>query len=531
MAFDTFTTALNVSTFPFVSALQPRSVILPGLDMPQKVPRSLIESVENVNSEIAQHFYMQNIMPTSEGLMSVGYGQLVAAMAPAVIDFDQIIVLRDADENNFLLTPAKGNNYLYAANAGAWVSVNPFTGWPGGSVTRAYVNGRTFVCFQNKGIYEYTTATGVFAQVTLTGITPALIDGIFGSNNYLIAYSGIQLNWSSLIDPTDFTPSINTGAGTAIPQDLKGPVIAGGSISGGFILYTNRNAVVALYTNNARAPFVFKEVSNAGGVTSPEQVTLDASLGYHYAWSSAGLQKVSANGAEGVNATVDDFLSGRIYESFDLTTNTITTEKLTASLKVKISYISGRYLVVSYGKVSDASYPQKYTHAIILDTGLKRWGKIRLDHVDCFSYPYPNIINLVTEVPQEQACAFLQADGTVQLLIMDYRDMQDQGVLLLGKFQLARQLHITMQYLELENVSAAYPPTVYLCRSLDGKNLETPQPLSVLSTRDVYTRYGAPVPDAVGNAAPRTGVNLSFLIKGTFELATSLLTTTRSGKR
>lgn len=533
MAYETFTAALNAAEFPFVSDFFQRPIIVPGLDQPPKLPKSFVGTFESSNPELAQHYYCQNVMPTSEGLQSVGYGQVIPAIGVPATDFDQAIVLRDTDENNFILVPARGQNYIYRADVGNWVSTNPFVGWPidKNIVSRAYVNGRTFVHYEKFNTYEYDTTLNQFNVVPLSGLIVADIDVIGASNNYLIAVEGIIVHWSSLINQTDFVPSIQTGAGFSIPQDMKGIARAVVPISGGFVIYTTKNAVAALYTNNARAPFVFREISNAGGVTGPEQVSLEASLGYHYAWTTNGLQKISINSAETLSNAAMDFLAGRIWEEFDVPTLTLTTQRLSDDLKVKINYISGRYLVVSYGRPS--SSPQLYTHALVYDLGLKRWGKLRVDHVDCLFYPYPNLLGVITETPPKRSVGFLRSSGQIDLLILDYRERQDSGVLLLGRYQLVRHKMMTYQSLELEGEHQAYPAQVYLIVSFDGKTNETPAQLVELSAgagRKVV-KYGAPAPALGMNGAARTGVSLSALIVGTFELSTALFTTTRHGNR
>lgn len=534
MSFETFTAALNCAEFPFISNFFNRAVIVPGYDNPPKVPRSAT-SVENVNPEIGQHYYLENVIPTAEGLMSVGYMQIVPLYNPSTTDFDQAITLRDVDENNFIFSPANGKNYIYRLDAGAWAPKNSFVGWTEDLVTRSFVNGRTFICYQKKNIYEYDAAADTFLPVPFTspvveGATVAIseIDGIGSSNNYLLWWKGIIVGWSSLIDPTDLVPNINTGAGFAIPQDVKGPIRAIVPVAGGFIIYTTKNAVAALYTNNARAPFVFREISNAGGIQLPEQVTLEASLGFQYAWTTAGLQKISINGAESLNPAATDFLAGRIYESFDYANKLLTVQKLNASLKVKISYISGRYLLVSYGVPAT---PQIYTYVLVYDLSMKRWGKLRVDHVDCFYYPYPNVPGFVTETPPKLSIGFLQKDGTVLLLLMDYREKSDNGVILLGQYQLVRQKVATFQSVELDMLDQAYPPAVYLMISTDGKNLQPAQALALLRDTGNAKKYGAPVYSGAGAAPQRTGINFSSLILGTFQLSTAMFVLTRHGNR
>ena len=527
MSFEKFTALLTAAEFPFVSSFLPRPVMIPGLDSAPHAPRSFTGAGDSHNPEIPQQFYGQNIIPTNEGLMSVGYEQVIPALVGAM-DFDQVITLRDVDENTFLFSPARGKNYIYTQNSGAWASVNPFGGWAFDLVTRSYVNGRTFVCYEKKNTYEYDTAAGTFNPVVFNGLIPADVDGIASSNNYNLTWSNITIRWSSLIDPLDFVPNINTGAGNAIPQDVKGPIRCVAAISGGFVLYTTKNAVAALYTNNVRAPFVFREISNAGGVQNPEQVTIDATLGYHYAWTTAGLQKISVNSAETLDPGAADFLAGRIFEEFNLSTLTLTITPQSLDIKVKVAFVSGRFVVISYGKQIS---PQVYTHAIVYDTILKRWGKLKINHVDCFSFPYPNLIGFITDTPPKRSVGFLQSDGTIQLLIMDYRTKQDQGVLLIGRFQLVRQKEITHQGLELESLTQAYPPNVYLLRSVNGKAFEAPQQLQMVEDGGSYKRYGGPTYSGNGPAPGRTGKNISYLLTGSFQLSTAIITVTRHGSR
>jgi hypothetical protein len=185
--------------------------------------------------------------------------------------------------------------------------------------------------------------------------------------------------------------------------------------------------------------------------------------------------------------------------------------------------------VVSYGKPS--SDPQLYTHALVYDLGLKRWGKLRIDHVDCLTYPYPNLLGVVSETPPKRSLGFLKSNGQIDLLIMDYRERQNMGVLLLGRYQLVRQKFMTFQTLELEGGHQAHPSSIYLIVSADGKNNGAPQQLSLLVDGNRIKKYGAPAPANGSHAAIRTGMNISILAKGTFEYSTAVFTTTRHGNR
>jgi len=536
-----FRGALNAAQFPLVSTLQGRTVVQPQLDNNVRTTQAFYGTAESADYSIPQLLYCENVFPTAEGLMSVGFTPIIPALVGASL-FDQAITLRDEDENNFLFAPAGGLNYIYTANAGVWVSTNPIDGAVGRQVSRAYVNGRTFICYQGLGIYEYVS--GAFTKLALTGIAEATIDGIGGSNNYLVAFADIIVYWSSLINPTDFAPSITTGAGFSIPQDVKAKITAIVGTAGGFIIYTAKNAVAAVYTNNIRAPFTFKEIANAGGLLTYEQVTGDSSSGPQYAWTTGGLQMITTQKSEPVSAEVNDFFAGKLYETWNATTKQLVQVRTSLNdFAVKITYIGSRFLVLSYGFSTSGIY----SYALILDTTLKRWGKIKLDHVDCFNYPYPNLfgdlayddlgtvsyddlgstsyddlsLGLTSVQPSKRTIGFLQADGAVQILVADYSKDANSGVAIFGKFQLIRARMMTMQRLDIECVICAGGATVNLLTSLDGKNLATVDVMQLLGTSLDTQRY----------AKRRTGINFAVVVEGSFALTSYMLEVTAEGDR
>jgi hypothetical protein len=169
---------------------------------------------------------------------------------------------------------------------------------------------------------------------------------------------------------------------------------------------------------------------------------------------------------------------------------------------------------------------------LFYDIEQKRWGKLRIDHVDCLQFPYPNLIGQVSFPLPLASVAFLQSDGTVQLLVQDDRVSIDQGVCIMGRFQLVREKMVTFDKVEVETLLQAFPPSAYLCVSPDGKALGTPQALTVLSDSGNRKLYGAPAPNSAGTAAQRTGKNFSLMLVGTFELSTAVFTILgRTGNR
>lgn len=552
MAKQRFKGALNSVTFPMVSILQPRTVVNPQLDINVRTPRNRNSPEDYSDYSIPQLAYCENVVPTGEGMQSVGYETLVQGLA-GINSFDQLITLRDASENNFLFSPAAGQNYIYTANANAWKSVNPIVAAPNLLVTRAYVNGRTFVCYEGLGIFEYDAVAGTFTKQTLqlSGFAESDIRGIGGSSNYLLVFTTILVSWSSLVNPLDFVPSLTTGAGYAIPQDVKGKITAVLGISGGFIVYTAKNAVAAVYTNNSKAPFTFKEVSNAGGILTYEQVTSEQNSGPQYAWTTGGLQKITIQGAESVSAEISDFLAGRLYEYYDWgSKKLIQVNDAGTEFPVKLAYISSRWLIISYNA---GAAQGTYNYAIVFDTVLQRYGKLKIDHVDCFYYPYPNLfgdiayadlantsysqlentsysglsMGVASDPPSKRCIGFLRKDGTVQIMEMDYnKETQHNAVILFGKFQLVRAGVLTLQQLDLEGIyldtSAGNPQLrVYAMISWDGYKPDVVAEMKLLKQNGKLAKY----------AKRLAGLNAFIGIEGNFALSSYLLEVTQDGDR
>lgn len=542
-----FQGALNAATFPLISSLQERTVVQQQLDINIRRGQQFYGSAESANYNVPQLLYCENVVPTAEGLQSVGYESTIPAI-PGASAFDTAITIRDADENNFLFSPAGGLNYIYKAGVAAWVSTNPISA-AGLEVSRAYVNGRTFICYATLGLYEYNSGTNTFNHVTITGLADADVRGIGASNNYLIAYTDITVHWSSLINPLDFVPSLLTGAGFSIPQDVKAKISALTGSSGGFVIYTAKNAVAAVYTNNIRAPWNFKEISNAGGVSSFEQVTSEQNTGPQYAWTTGGLQKITVQGSETVSAEINDFLAGRLWEYWDTSSKRLIEQRAgAAEFQIKVTYISNRYLVISYSTDNSGLYQ----YALVQDLVLKRWGKLKIDHVDCFTYPYPNVfgdlsysdletigydslgatsyadlaMGIASDPPSKKAMAFLSSDGAVTMALLDYNKLAPQaGVAIFGKFQLMRARMITAQTLDIEGAesdgSGAPLLAVTIQNSLDGKNPANSQPMRLLRTNHRVQQYAKRV----------TGLNLSVAVEGTFALSSYIFEVTTEGDR
>lgn len=496
-----------------------------------------------INTDYGQPelIYAENVMPYAKGIYSVGFYQQVAAITgPATTACDQYISLRDASENIRAFVPAAGANYVYNAGTATWASVNPFT-FVGSLVTRAYVAGRTFICYEKNRIIEYNVGTGLFTTIALTypgGITIANVRGIGSASNYLLFFTDFAVYWCSPLNVLEFA-DINQGAGQSTPLDIKGQITALIATPGGFIVYTARNAIGATFTNNAAAPFVFKEINNAGGVASWERVTPEADEQGHYIYGTNGIQLVGLSRAVTLFPEVTDFLVSGQSESWNASTKTVDLTTV-GSVSVKLAFLAGRFLVISYG--AGTTY---FSYALIYDTMLKRWGKIKLTHVDAFMYSYQsgtgaytydtlpgNYSDLVGDyaalglfflsvAAPKLGMAFLQNDGTIQVLQSNFNQTNDAGVALFGRIQNRHGIKTTIHDVRLDGIRTTPAVAVNLLSSQSGDERDTVTPMQLTETTGTHRRFSKRV----------TAENFDVAVEGTFILSALLVGVANGGSR
>jgi len=567
MAIQRFKVSLNAARFPLVSTKGQRAVFIPGLDSAPRTPRTFMGSNESVDYDTPQVLYGENIMPVAEGLKSVSYTERIAGTVNS--DFDQLFALRDDLENTVLYSPAAGKNYIYDEATSSWttttfaeihsVAIDPAS--PNteatASVTYAYVDGKTFICYSRLLATGGTDASILFWDPVSKALTPAgslianlpfpvgEIDGISSSNGYLIVYSDITVAWAAFNGTAfDFTIYSNgefTGSGAQIPEDTQGKIKACIGLPGGFVIFTTKNAIAATYhAQSIAAPWVFREVAGAGGIESYEQATVEGSLGALIAYTTTGLQKVSLNSSEEAYPDVSDFIAGRYIERYSFGTQDLRQASTSLDFYTKITNIANRYLVVSYG-----TYPKVYSFALVYDMTLERWGKLRIVHRDCFYYTYGAITadltySMLGDIPYDypdlgtydsttqqsnalvaaqHGLAFLKSDGSVT--IADWsslvRDTEDDAVAVLGRIQLTRGSHVQLNRAEVEGLGSG---RVYVQPSYNGRDLGAAEQLVDIETSDNYRIVGGLIDCK----------NFNLVIEGTFNLSTVILEATTSGK-
>jgi hypothetical protein len=398
----------------------------------------------------------------------------------------------------------------------------------------ANIKKRQFVCYA--GHTDFLEWNGsALNPVVLNGLDPTKIRGLVAANTYLIAYDLKTIYWSSTVDPTDFIPSLQTGAGSSDVLALKGEIVCCTPIADGFLIYTTGNVVAAFYSGNIRFPWTFKEITGGPGVDSFEKVVFGTNSYIQYVWALTGLVEIDRNNAKPAFPEVSEFLACRRLEYFDYQKKEIVQVDLSDSPLVKVALVAQRWLVLSYGDT-------ELKFALVYDSALRRWGKLAITHVDCFEYigrpatettdssaaRYNQVVGsyqvqtstyaefggltVVTPAGANQvpykSLGFLKKTGEVQVVNFDLSGKAD-SVIYLGKFQLVRA-----RFLSLHDIWA--------------EECEDDTDLDILSTLDGRNFLPPAVPFFDEDGSDKTlkhwlcsldGMNHTLRFQGTFKLA------------
>lgn len=495
MARQTFRANLGSADFPLISDHYGQTVVVGKQDIHYIRPNSFSGSLADKNIGIPQIIFAENVMPFANGYQSISYTMPIAA--GAFTDADKAMYLKDASEAKTLFVPAGGQCRIYNSNTATWGS-DPKTVPAGSFCSIAYLKGRTFVHF-SEGTDFYEWDGSALPAATVSGLTPANILGIVSANSYLIAWDGDTIYWSSTLDPLDFVPSLSTGAGSEKPLGLRGQIKYCKPSVDGFIIYCESGAHYARYSNNIRFPWNFSPIPGSSGVRGDDTICDEVHETKTYLYGSDGLMSIDRTKAQLVFPTVTEFLAGiKRLEQYNSVTKVIETIEYTGALLVKLAFLGKRWLVISYG-IND------YTHALIYDVILERWGKVKITHVDAFEFfgsggtggsfvgvawqDVPTDWNaqaafawnefgpvLATGAGDEtmpyKSIAFLKNNGEVHVVDFAHTSNNADAVLYLGRFQFIRDRLVTLQDVRCEEVGPNTSDKMDILTSYDGTNID-----------------------------------------------------------
>lgn len=526
--------------FPLVSTFQGQTIIQSRIDNHQ----NYIGRV-TTDQGVPEVYYLHNVMPDRAGWKSIDYTKVIDSISDS---FTQILTVKDFDGNRALLgITDTGKTYMLTRDNPEWVNVTP-AGQPVESVvTVASVTGSSFICYANFGIFEVNITDVELTLADLefdSPVTSADMVGISSSNNYLLAHDGTTLYWSSALSVLDFKASLITGAGNGVPTASIGAIVGIAPVGVGFAIYCTGNIVVATFSGNVQYPWLFKEAPNGSGIESINAISFTGDDNSNYIWCSAGILKVTLAGCAPVFPEVADFLAGRLIEEFDTFTNTLSRQVLSRDMLVRISFLSSRYLCISYG-ITSLSY------ILVYDIALNRWGKLKFDHIQVIDLPFglkSNLsgltyddaeiadytysdfssisfddINPYTSViaSAKHSLAVISSNGATHILNFDYANVNADAVIILGKYQIVREKRVSLVEIDVETIDSAN--NNFLLRvltSYSGKDQDI-----------VITPHETEYDDLRNYKLVSNGLNHSILIKGSFHLVGIIMAFLADGNR
>lgn len=532
---------INNASFPYLYEQAGRAVVN-AQDLAPRMPGTFYGSPANQEVGVPAVVFAENVLPLARGFISASFAPQAAGPAGPISDADQAIPLRDTDENQFLFVPARGDNWVYNPSTVTWASKSPFT-FNYDLVTRAYVNGRTFVFYEKTKLVEYNATTSALDTLPLVlpaGYAITDIRGIGSAGGYLLLFTDVEILWCSPLNVLDFS-DLDGGAGAQIPADLKGQITAILPISKGAIVYSTRNAVGARLTNNSAGPFVFTEISGAGGLSYWERAAADSNEEFQFAWTTSGLQQISLQTAQTIEPEATDFLVGGRLDYWDAVNKAVVSQDSGGPFSVKLALLAARYLVISYGTLK-----KTFDFALVFDVSLRRWGKLRFEHADAFMYTYPSLsgdydyddlpgfyselldldyadlaVIQALAVPAKRGVAFLKNSGEIWIMATDYMQAGDSSTLLFGHLQHDRGRDTTLHRIELEGIKSSPEPTVSALSSETGYGRTTVTPAVLVASSGNYRNYNLRV----------TAKNHDIAIEGCFTLTGLLLEVVNHGSR
>ena len=519
---------LKASKFPLMTAFFGDSVaIRSNGDTDYVVTDAYSGTSANDELGIAQPIYMHNVIPVSHGLQSVDYQTELDNSCKNQSGFDTMIPLRDVNGLNHLLSPANGQNFI-SSNGETWSSALLSTDTRlSGEVSYAHIRSQTYVCYKNLGIYRYDPVSQTLQELELIGLNSDQVSGITAAYGMLIAWTDDTVYRSSFENPEDFTPSLRTGSGSQQITVARGLIVACLPHTDGFIIYCTENAVYANGTNDLAYPFEYGEVRGSAGLISPSHVASDTTFGVHYAWTKAGLQTISSDTAKLLFPEVTDFLTCGYLEDYinnwdgqerigseinrpgfdpfhegyySECPNNLVLRKYTLPLEIKVNVVGARYLAISYGI-------GELTHVLLWDLGLARFGKLRIPHVDIFTFAEPETVGAETA---RDSFGLLQKDGTIRRMDMQLYQPATDSVMFFGRLSLNRAALTTLdEFSFLGHFDPAGILTVADIITIDGGTmLEDIYLMPTHATKSAF-KYGARI----------TGENHILKLTGTFSLA------------
>ena len=157
-------------------------------------------------------------------------------------------------------------------------------------------------CIIENILYIYRQANTVVYKViadgTLSSFTPSFLTmagqmGIFRANGRLGFWdSANSVSWSSVLDHTDFTPSLETLAGNRIFNAVIGRIVVIRAKSDGFVIYCTRRIVGVRYITTGTLLWDADAITDDIGIAYPKQSTTGITDSDQYFYGGGALYAI-----------------------------------------------------------------------------------------------------------------------------------------------------------------------------------------------------------------------------------------------
>lgn len=418
---------------------------------------------------VSQAYYLKDVMPLYRGYSSVDYFRYVLpSQNLPPFDGADMYIFVDGPEANIAIVISLG--FAYYLGEDGWVNA------PCGAVIEDYsvctVKGKTYLFIANNGIFSYDFDNNKFVQETVQGIefigSPFI--GMVAVNGVLVLYSETALTYSSYLDPLDFRVTdesnqpTNSGAGTTSIIALQGSIVTIVPFGTDMIIYTTENAVSGQATGNVQFPWSFRGVTGFPGIADANNVAKNAGGDFQVALTPSGFYAVAINKCQLIWPELFQAIA-RGYVT-ELDSDNVPQMKIVGKLRSRVKFIAGRYWVISVGPTNAVSYSGAY----VFDEMLQRWGRLDIEHVECYTfkptifvprytynslardyetygaipsqYTYDDLtktIDISSVTNLDENIGFLQVSGAAySMRLATENSTQGNGIICFGKFKIVR---------------------------------------------------------------------------------------------
>lgn len=245
----------------------------------------------------------QNFLPTAYGYKSYFGIDTTHPADPLIANVDAILVFQNNSLNNILVAlTASGIWMKYGASTGAWVQEVMLE-----DKTDELIHYPWTWCIQNDNLYCYRSNGDHFWEIkskvaapgyevvekTPTFLNMAAQVGIFRAGNRLGFWdTANSVAWSSLDDLAEFTPNLETLAGSSVFSAVIGRIINIKTHGDGFIIYATKSIVYVEKSESALFLWTPQRLLEGTGIAYMHEVVEGIPNTVHYVYTTTGVYEI-----------------------------------------------------------------------------------------------------------------------------------------------------------------------------------------------------------------------------------------------